>query len=200
MAENSSYAVIVLAAGASRRMGQPKQLLPVNGHPLLRRVVQAAVDSKLGEVFVILGANVEKIRSSMEGLPVEVMVNEAWEEGMGSSIRTAMAAIDDDSRSTHGVIVALGDQPEISAAHLIRLIQTQQNSGKSIVASRCAGKLSPPVLFGSVHFEALRNLRGDAGARALLQANPDEIAAVDTDRLGDLDTPDDYADFLKRHA
>lgn len=198
MDDNSAYAVVVLAAGASRRMGQPKQLLAINGSPLLRRVVQAAVDAKIGRVIVVLGDKAGQIRPALASLPVDVVVNEAWEEGMGSSLRSGMMAIDGDSGALRGVIVVLGDQPEISAAHLIQLSRTQVASAKSIVASRGAGKLSPPVLFAPVHFPALRASRGDAGARVLLRANPDQIAIVDTDDLVDLDTPEDYDAFIKR--
>lgn len=200
MAENLPHAVIILAAGASRRMGQPKQLLPVSGHPLLRGVARAAVDARVGPVCVVLGANAEKIRPSLDGLMVDTIVNDAWEEGMGASIRAGLTAMAHLLPALRGIIVALGDQPGMSAAHLLRLIQTQYDSGKSIVASRCAGKLSPPVWFAPTHFPALRTLCGDAGARALLQANPRETAVVDADDLSDLDTPDDYAEFLKRRA
>lgn len=198
MAENFSHAVIVLAAGASRRMGQPKQLLAVDGVPLLRRVVQVAIEAKIGKVWVVLGANAEKVRPVLAGLPVETVVNEAWEEGMGASIRAGMAAIGGDLSGVPGVIIVLGDQPEVSAGHLIQLSQAMIATGKSIVASRCAGRLSPPVLFGPGHFSILRQMKGDAGAKGLLEANPDGMAIVDTGDLGDLDTPDDYAGFLNR--
>ncbi len=198
MDEKSRYAVIILAAGESRRMGQPKQLLAVEGVPLLQRVAGAAVDAQLGIVQVVLGANVEKIRPVLADLPLKIVINSSWAEGMGASLRAGMDAILDELPVLRGVIVVLGDQPAISAAHLSRLAQVHRTSGKTIVASRCAGKLSPPVLFGPAHFSALRVSRGDAGARALLQANPDQIAAVETDALVDLDTVEDYAAFLKR--
>jgi molybdenum cofactor cytidylyltransferase len=194
------YAVMILAAGASRRMGQPKQLLPVDGIPLLRRTVQTAIDAKLGPTWVVLGANAEAIRPTLAGLTVQVVINDAWAEGMGASIRTGMAAIDGESRALDGVVIALGDQPEISAAHLGGLIRMMTAAGKSIVASRFAGMVLPPVLFGPEHFPTLRALRGDTGARALLEDRPDQIVAVDTRDLGDLDTPEDYAAFLKRRT
>jgi molybdenum cofactor cytidylyltransferase len=200
MDEPDSYAVVVLAAGASTRMGQPKQLLPVDRQPLLRRVVHAALESKLGQVYVVLGAYAEKIRSSLNGLPVDVVVNDEWSDGMGSSIRCAMTAITRASEAVAGVIVTLGDQPGIPAGHLTRLARMRQEARKSIVASRYEGRLTPPVLFAANHFPALRALHGDAGAKALLQSSPQEMAVVETDGLGDLDTPQDYAAFLKMRA
>ena len=200
MDEDPVYALMILAAGASRRMGQPKQLLPVAGIPLLRRVGQMALDAKIGPVWVVLGANAEVIGPTLAGLPVKMVVNESWEEGMGASIRTGMAAIEGEARAWSGVLITLGDQPGITKMHLARLIYTMIATGKSIVASRSAGKLSPPALFAPEHFPALRALQGDAGARVLLKENPDQIAVVDTDDPGDLDTPGDYAAFIKRRT
>lgn len=180
-------------------MGQPKQLLDVDGIPLLRRVVEVVIEAKVGDVWVILGANAERVRPTLSGLPIETVVNENWEEGMGGSIRAGMAAIAAKTPGVREVMITLGDQPKISAAHLVQVSRALATGGRSIVASRYGGKLAPPVSFAPAHFPALRNLRGDAGARALLQMNPDQITIIETGDLGDLDTPDDYASLLKRN-
>jgi molybdenum cofactor cytidylyltransferase len=198
MADLASCALLLLAAGSSSRMGKPKQLLSVGGRSLIRGAVDAAIDSGIGTVIVVLGANADKIQPALAGLPVHTVVNDDWKEGMGSSVRSGMAKLDALLNQPQGVIIALADQPGFSAGHVIRLLETHRGTGKSIVASRYAERLSPPVFFTPGYFAALRTLQGDSGARALLQAHSPEVGFVEAGDLGDLDTPDDYTDYLKR--
>ena len=198
MDEFPSSALILLAAGSSRRMGQMKQLLPINDRPMLRRAAEAAVASGIGAVIVVLGANAGEVRPCLTGLAVHIVVNEGWEEGMGSSVRVGMKALDSLPIHPGSVIVALADQPNISASHVTRLIDAHRKTNKSIVASRHEGKLMPPVFFSETHFPSLQAMQGDVGARELLKANAHEVFAVESGDLGDLDTIADYENFLKK--
>lgn len=197
MAEQFSCALILLAAGESRRMGRPKQLLPVGGRPLVRHVAEIALAAPVAPVIVVLGAHAAEIAPSLDGLGVQVVVNACWAEGMGSSLRAGMQALAASQPPPEGVIVALADQPDFSAAHLTRLIETHRSTGKPIVASAAGGVLRPPVFFSAAWFPRLHELHGDTGARALLQAHPEAIATVPLGAPADLDTPADYERFLR---
>ncbi len=198
MDERFSCALLLLAAGASRRMGRPKQLLPIGNQPLLRRVVEGSIAFGAIPTIVVLGSHADEIKPSLVGLPVHVVVNDGWEEGMGSSIRVGMEAVLKLAPETAGIIIALGDQPDFSATHLQRLVAKHWETGCSIVASRHGTHLMPPVFFSATHFPALAALRGYAGAKDLLETMASEVAVVVTEGFGDLDTPADYADYLKR--
>jgi molybdenum cofactor cytidylyltransferase len=198
MAEQSSWALILLAAGASTRMGRPKQLLPVGGRPLLRHVVEAVLAAPVSPVVVVLGANATEIAPCLEGLSVRVVVNPGWAEGMGSSMRAGMDSLISCAPAAAGVIVALADQPDLASGHLARLIEAQHVTGRPIVASECGGVRGPPVLFAASFFPALRTLQGDAGARPLLQAHAHEVVTVPLATAHDLDTPADYVGYLSR--
>ena len=165
---------------------------------MLRRVIEAAMGANVHPVVVVLGSNAIEINPVLEGLPVQVVVNENWAEGMGSSIRKGMEAIEALAPGVGGVVIALGDQPDFSAAPIARLLETRRETGRSIVASSQEGKLMPPVFFSAIHFAALLALRGDAGARAILQMQSDEVATVEITGLVDLDTPHDYANYVGR--
>ena len=195
-----SCALILLAAGASTRMGRPKQLLPMYGNrPLLRQVVESALVEPVSPVIVVLGANAAEIAPSLDGLPVRITVNAGWAEGMGSSLRRGMEELAKCSPPADHVIVALADQPDILTGHLAKLIETQRATGRPIVASECEGVRGPPVLFAAKYFTALQALRGDAGARALLREHAHEVAAVPLLAARDLDTPTDYAVYLTQN-
>ena len=181
-------------------MGRPKQLLPIGNRPLLRRVVEASIAFGAIPAIVVLGARADEIKPSVAGLPVHVVVNDGWEEGMGSSIRAGMETMLKLAPETAGVVIALGDQPDFSAAHLQRLVASHRETGRSIVASRHGTNLQPPVFFSATRFPALASLRGDAGAKDLLQTKADEVVAVTMEDPGDLDTPADDADYLKRRG
>lgn len=198
MADSISCAIVLLAAGGSTRMGRPKQLLPIGNRLLLRQVVEVAVASNVAPVIVVLGAHAAEIRSSLDGLPIHVVVNEGWEEGMGSSVRVGMQSLTAFAPGTKNVIIALGDMPNFSADHIAKLLDARRLTGRSIVASQYGGKLMPPALFADVHFPVLLASQGEAGARALLQSHPDEVAAVPTEELFDLDTQTDYTAYLKQ--
>lgn len=187
------FGAIILAAGASTRMGEPKQLLPLAGRPLLLRAVDAALASSAWPVVVVLGAHAEKIRPLLARLPVLVVENPAWPEGMASSIRTGVAILQQFSRSLDAALVALCDQPAFNTAVIERLVATQRATSRSIVASRYLGRNAAPALFLRPHFPALTALTGEEGARSLLNASPDLVATIDAPELAqDLDTPSDY--------
>jgi CTP:molybdopterin cytidylyltransferase MocA len=184
--------VVILAAGASARMGEPKQLIEVGGRPLLLRAVEAALGSAGWPVVVVLGAYAERIRPILARVPVLVVDNPAWPEGMASSIREGIAALQQFSRALDAAVIALCDQPAFSAEVIAQLVAAQRASGGGIVAARYRGRNGAPALFLREHFPTLAHLTGEEGARALLNGDPSSIAPVDLPALAlDLDTPGD---------
>lgn len=192
------FGAVILAAGASARMGTPKQLLIVKGEPLIVRAVEAALASPAWPVVVVLGAQAEQIRPVLARLPVLIAENSAWAEGMAASIRAGIAILRQFSRALDAALVALCDQPAFSAGVVAQLVAARQASGRSIVAAHYHGKNGAPALFLREHFSALAALTGEEGARTLLNGTPDRVASVDLPALGlDLDTPADYAAWQK---
>jgi molybdenum cofactor cytidylyltransferase len=188
------FGVVVLAAGASTRMGTPKQLLALEGKALLVRAVEAALSSTAWPVVVVLGAHAEKIRPALARHPVLVAENPAWAEGMASSLRAGITTLQQFSRGIDAAVVALCDQPAFSAEVIAQLVGLQTTSGRSIVAARYAGRHGAPALFMREHFPALTALTGEEGARALLNGNPDRVAGLELPQLAlDLDSPADFA-------
>lgn len=174
-------------------MGEPKQLLPLHGRPLLLHAVDAALASSAWPVVVVLGAHAERIRPLLARQPVLVVENPAWPEGMASSLRTGIAILQQFSRSLDAALVALCDQPAFNTRVIDQLVSVQRATSRSIVASRYLGRNAAPALFLREHFPALAALTGEEGARALLNAAPDRIATIDAPDLArDLDTPADY--------
>lgn len=193
------FGAVILAAGASTRMGQPKQLLPLEGKPLVVRAVEAALASPAWPVVVVLGANAAAIRPVLAKHPVLIAESSAWAEGMAASIRAGVTTLQQFSRSLQGVVVALCDQPAFSADVIQRLVDAYQASGAGIVAAHYRGRNAAPALFLREHFAALTALTGEEGARHLLNESGFKIATVDLPELAtDLDTPEDYAASVAR--
>lgn len=188
------FGAVILAAGASTRMGTPKQLLPLDGQPLLSRVVEAALASAAWPVVVVLGANAELIRPVLARHPILIVENPAWAEGMAASIRTGVTTLRQFSRALDAAIVTLCDQPAFSADVIAQLVATQHATGRSIVAAHYAGRNGAPALFLREHFATLTSLTGEEGARSLLNGDTTAVATVDLPQLAqDLDTPAHYA-------
>lgn len=184
--------VVILAAGASTRMGEPKQLIPVGGKPLLLRAVEAALASPVWPVVVVLGANAERIRPILARLPVLITENPAWSEGMAASIRAGVTTLQQFSHRLDAALLALCDQPAFSPGTVAELIAAQQKTGCSIVAAHYAGRNGAPALFLRDHFHTLTSLTGEEGARALLNDDPSRVASVELPALAhDVDTPAD---------
>jgi molybdenum cofactor cytidylyltransferase len=199
--ETFRFGVMILAAGASTRMGAPKQLLELAGRPLVVHAAEAALASSAWPVVVVLGAHAEKIRPALARLPVLVAENPAWAEGMAASIRAGMTTLRQFSQQLDAALVALCDQPAFSAEVIAQLIATQRTTGRSIVAARYGGHAGAPALFLREHFPALAALTGEEGARALLNGDPGGVATVDLPGLAlDLDTPADYASLRPKSS
>jgi molybdenum cofactor cytidylyltransferase len=189
---------VVLAAGGSSRMGSAKQLLPLDGKPLIVRAVEAVLGSPARPVVVVLGSDAQRVREAIAGLPVHAVLNPDWPAGMASSIRAGLSAILEDSPGLDAVLVALCDQPALTPEVIGRLAEAHRSTGR-IAAARYAGRNGAPAVFGRGHFEALGALTGDTGARALLNGDADPVAALDLpDFAADLDTPADVTDWRSR--
>ena len=188
---------VVLAAGASTRMGSPKQLLDVGGRPLLERIVAAACASRLDEVVVVLGAEAERIRDAVELGRARVIINEKYADGMSTSLRAGIGSLGEDVARA---VVILGDQPDVDASLINRLLDAQQSSGLPAAAFDFDGLLHPPVVLDRTLWPVTDKLRGDVGLRQLLRDNPSQIARVAVTRPSrhpvDIDTAEDAAHFI----
>jgi molybdenum cofactor cytidylyltransferase len=184
-------ASIVLAAGFARRMGRQKLLLDLRGKPVVRWSVEAVLPH-VGDVVVVTGGDDAGVQAALEGLPVRFAVNPRPQAGQGSSIAVGMAAL---KPWTAAVLVALGDQPRLPDGVILSLLETLQRTGKAIAAPVYRGIQGTPVLFAGEVFGELAALGGDAGARAVVQAQPERVAPVEVDAPMplDVDTPEDYA-------
>lgn len=185
---------LVLAAGSSRRMGRPKQLLLVRGKPLLELVVGQVCDSGVDEVLVVLGAAFDEIQSRVDLGRARVLVNPAHASGMASSLKAGLASL--DARVDRAVVV-LGDQPDVDAKLLNRLLDLQESSGLPAAALDFSGLLHPPVVLKRELWADLMSLEGDVGCRAVIRARPDLVARLpvkgDLTHPIDIDTPEDYS-------
>jgi molybdenum cofactor cytidylyltransferase len=190
---------VVLAAGSSRRMGSPKQLLPIRGRPLLEIVVAQACASRLDDVLVVLGAAAHEIQAGVDLGRARVLVNPDHASGMASSLRAGLAALGDD---VDRAMVILGDQPDVSARLFDRLLELQEETGLPAAALSFNGLLHPPVVLRRELWGDLMALEGDVGCRAVIRARPELVAKLqseaDLNHPVDLDTPDDYRRLVSR--
>lgn len=194
---HADVATIVLAAGGSARLGRPKQLVELDGVPLVRRVVETCLAANGGPVGVVLGASADAIRRSIEGLRVAGIENEGWREGVAGSIRAGVAWA--SSTPCSALAIVLADQPRIPAAHLAAL-RDAWLAGAPIAATRWTelahthGRVvvGAPAIFDRSRWDALARLEGDRGAGSLVRAPG--VVAIDCQAAAiDVDTPDDLA-------
>ena len=194
-----SIGTIVLAAGASVRLGQPKQLLPYRGRTLLRHALETASAAGLGPVYLVTGALHEELLGEAAGLPVQVVCNANWALGMGASIQTGITALEADFPHLQGALIMLCDQPLVTPDLLRELALQAQRTGCSVAAAAYAGGAGVPALFARRLFPLLHALSPAEGARRLLQSLQHEITLVPfPDGEVDVDTPAQYEQLLHR--
>lgn len=192
MEEEQGFGILILAAGNSSRLGEPKQLLKYKGKTLIRNVVDSAVEAQVPHVIVVTGANAESISLELSHSPARIIHNENWQEGMSSSIRTGIAVLQNTSL-LQGVILAVSDQPFVDSTLFLALIQKARFSGKGIIASAYDRTLGTPVLFAKQYFSALLDLKGAEGAKKLIKKFAEDVDSIPFTLGGiDIDTQDDY--------
>lgn len=183
------HGAVLLAAGASTRLGRAKQLIEIDGEPLLRRVARAMLASEPFELVVVLGHDAARMRDVVADLPLRCVVAADHAQGMSASLRGGIAEL--DARSD-GALVALTDQPALDATHLLALRDAWRRAPARAVASAYAGVLGVPALLPRAWFSEIAQLRGDVGARELLRTRSRDVIAIAAPSLAhDLDTPAD---------
>ena len=180
---------IVLAAGASTRFGSAKQLVRIAGRPMLHATVTRAVEVAGNAVIVVLGARAEELAPLLSHSPASIVINRDWREGLGSSIRAGVARL---PAACSGAMLLLADQAAVTAEDLRRLAGAWRRQPEYVAAAVYEATVGVPAIFPRSTFSELLQLRGDRGARGLIQRNPDRLVRVPMASAGiDIDTPED---------
>ena len=184
----TTISAVVLAAGASTRMGTQKLLLPVGGEPLVRRTVRQVCDAGFDDVLVVVGSDWENMLAALDGLSIRHAMNAEHASGMGSSFRTAVSHL----AGSRAAMFALADQPFVTENEYRTVLDTYRHQAPAIVSVRYGDVMAPPHLFESEFFPELAQLQH--GARSLLQKYHDRTTVLHfgADLLMDIDTPEDY--------
>ena len=191
-------AILIIAAGASKRMGVPKQLLPWNQSNLLIDTINKVATIKGAAVFVVLGAHYNEIAKSLEKCSVNIIKNNHWEEGMGSSIAVGIRAIMSSTENYKEVLITLTDLPLVTASHYTNLNEAFNTGKKSIVITQYKNTKGVPVVFDTSHFKSLSLLKGDDGAKTIIANHQSEIMVVNCHQsFVDIDTLEAYENLLK---
>ncbi|MGI9307818.1 MAG: nucleotidyltransferase family protein [Gammaproteobacteria bacterium] len=180
--------VMVLAAGGSERLGTPKQLLPINGTSLLQHALRECgglVDSSL---FVVIGAHAAQVAGELQDLDVELVHNANWQTGIASSVRAGLAALPE---TADGVLICLCDQPFVTRDELRALADLWSGDPNKIVASEYAGTIGVPAVFPSRLFPELAALKGDSGAKKVIDREVGKVSVPLPAAAVDIDKPED---------
>ena len=182
---------VVLAAGASRRMGRNKMLLELEGEPLVRRAARRALEAGLTPVVVVLGHEADRARAALAGLRVEIALNPDF---TGPTSRSLHAGLDVLGEDVGGTVVLLADMVHVTEAALAELVRRAVTSAAPLVVSRYGDVTAPPLLFRRTLFGELRAWTGEGCGKAVVQAHTHEALYVDRPAavLVDVDTPEDF--------
>ncbi len=192
-----NISILLLAAGSSSRMGRPKQLLLVEGEPLLLRTLRIALASKATNTVVVLGYQAKEIQSILNTQPVSVIVNPQWEKGMGNSFKFGLAEILKLKPDTSAVLTLVCDQPLLTTHHLDELLHHYTSTGKPIITSGYSKVQGVPTIFDRTIFPELLSIDDHQGAKHVIEKNPDRLVSVPF--VGgevDMDTPEDYDSLI----
>jgi len=192
--------LILLAAGSSTRLGQPKQLLPYQGRTLLRHAAEVAAATGCEPLVLVTGASHEELLPAVKDLPFYVVRNEDWQQGMSTSIQAGLDVLrmQTEAAPLAAAIVMLCDQPLLTPEVLRQLIMQFQTTSQPLVACEYGGTRGVPALFSQILFPILHALQGPAGARELLHQYADLPAVSFPGGVVDVDTDEQYQDLVAR--
>jgi len=190
---------IILAAGASSRMGQPKQLLQWGQYSLIENEILKSLQYEKLSTYVILGANFEIIKAKISNLPVEILHNKNWSSGMGTSIVCGVQHILQSNVDYEGALITLIDQPLIKEKHRQLLLSKFTNNQHKIIATSMKERIGVPAVFPNIYFEELLKLREDYGARYVIKKHIENVIPISCSGCtDDIDTMEDYEALLKK--
>ena len=189
--------IIILAAGESSRMKEPKQLLPFKEKTFLTHTIDEATKSGM-QTILVLGANELSIKKQLRNVSAAIVYNQNWQEGISSSIKAGLNSALEKNNQIESCIFCVCDQPYISADIFLQLTDKKHTSGKKIIACPYAETIGTPVLFDKKYFNALMNLQSDEGAKKLLSLYKDDVDFIPFEKGEfDIDTEADYNKLIK---
>jgi molybdenum cofactor cytidylyltransferase len=190
--------IVILAAGEAKRMGSPKQLLRIEGKTLMRRIAEVCLATQCFPIVVVLGANKEQIKPELAQMPLTIIENPDWKDGMSASLKVGLVGQFLTQKEIEALIFTTADMPYISTNLFDKMIElATQNPDCEIVACRYENQLGVPVLFKRTLFNAILDLTGDEGAKKIVKANLPKTKVVDfPEGKIDLDTIEDYQNFV----
>ncbi|KAF2516236.1 nucleotidyltransferase family protein [Flavobacterium zhairuonense] len=191
--DQNRIGIVVLAAGNSSRLGQPKQLLGYKDSTLLKNTIAEASLVSDSKIIVVTGADNQLIEEELDPSIIKVSFNPDWELGMSSSIVNGLKKILNLYPDCENCIFAVCDQPYVSSLIFENLIEEHHKTGKGIAASAYSGTLGTPVLFNKKYFNELLELQGQEGAKKIINKFSDDVVSVPFENGNiDIDTQDDY--------
>lgn len=185
---------MILAAGESRRMSQPKLLLPFGEKTIIETVVEKVVSSKVNNTLVVLGSEREKVEEKIKNFPVKVAFNPDYRKGMLSSVLCGFKTLPEE---TQAVVVVLGDQPSVSKEVIDKIVDAYQKIGKGIVLPVYEKERGHPVIIDMKYKDEVENLSPDIGLRGTVYSHPEDILEVEVDTPEILQDIDDEADYRR---
>lgn len=192
MSSKSQVGIVILAAGESKRLGQPKQLLPYVGTTVISHIVKTALASNANQTIVIAGAHIELIRNELDSFPAIIVENRSWQEGVATSIRLAVETLEQSNMATRAVLFMTSDQPHVSTVLINTIIDKFDNQDNRIVACEYEKTVGIPALFGHSYFPELNSLEGDHGAKGIIMNHHNCLLTVPFPEGGlDIDTAED---------